>query len=108
MSEREEQAFCWGLAVAVGLLFIATVLPKQLERNADAARARRAEAQELLTVRARGRGKTRTPENQCMHCTGTGECADCGDTCRVCRGRGIQPNNPVLVDRLSKIWNASP
>ena len=105
MNGREEQAFCWGLVVAVGLLFTASFLPKTLERNADAARVRRAEAQELMTVARRGRGKTRTPENQCIHCAGSGECGDCSGECRVCSATGMQPNNPVLLNRLNKLWN---
>jgi hypothetical protein len=49
-----------------------------------------------------------SPEDDCRHCGGAGSCPQCEPgTCRVCKGKGLQPHDDALVSRLSALWDGA-
>ncbi len=56
----------------------------------------------------RKRRRSRSPEDDCRHCTGTGACDECGPSpCRVCTGTGLQPRDEATVYRLTALWDGA-
>ncbi len=54
------------------------------------------------------RRRRRSPEDDCRHCTGSGECEECAPApCRVCSGTGLQPHDAALVSRLAALWDGA-
>ncbi len=54
----------------------------------------------------RKRKRRRSPEDDCRHCTGSGECDECAPSpCRVCKGSGLQPRDSSIASRLNALWN---
>jgi hypothetical protein len=52
------------------------------------------------------RVRRRVPEDACRHCSGSGRCAECTpESCRACRGTGLQPRDATLLLRLTDLWN---
>ncbi len=52
--------------------------------------------------------RRKVAEDACRHCGGNGRCDACTpETCRVCRGTGLQPRDASLVPRLIELWDGA-
>ncbi len=103
MRDRSFADFMVGALACMSVLGFYALL-KESELNAQ---ARRRAAAERWTLPLK-RKKRRSPEDDCRHCTGTGECEDCAPApCRVCSGNGLQPHDAAIVSRLAALWNPS-
>ena len=104
MRDRGFADFMVGALACISVLGLCAVL-KDTEQGVEA--RRRAAAAKWALPRRRKR--RRSPEDDCRHCTGTGECTDCAPSpCRVCKGNGLQPHDAAVRSRLTALWNPSP
>jgi hypothetical protein len=103
MRDRSFADFMIGALACISVLGFYAVL-KESEFHQEE-RKRRAAVKWTLP---RKRRKRRTPEDDCRHCTGTGECTDCTPSpCRVCKGSGLQPHDAAIASRLTAIWDGA-
>jgi len=101
MKDRSFPDFMVGALACISVLGFYAVM-----RDAEAVgETRRLEAQAKWDL-PRKRRQQHTLEDFCRHCSGAGTCDSCGpDTCRICRGTGIQPQDASLVPRLAQMWD---
>ena len=103
MRDRSFADFMAGALACMSVLGFYAIL-KEAELSQE--QRRRQAAQRWALPRKRKR--RRSPEDDCRHCTGTGECGDCAPSpCRVCNGCGLQPHDDAIASRLNAIWNPS-
>ncbi|HYZ17715.1 MAG TPA: hypothetical protein VE591_14995 [Candidatus Acidoferrum sp.] len=101
MKDRTFADFMAGAIACVSVLGFYAVL-KETEFYQEE-RRRRAAERWMLPRRRRRRS---SPEDECRHCSGTGECEDCAPApCRLCRGNGVQPRDPATAARLNALWD---
>ena len=103
MKDRTFADFMIGALTCISVLGLCAVLKEttlyqeQQERRA---------AQKWALPRKRRR--RRSPEDDCRHCTGTGECGECAPApCRVCKGNGLQPHDAGIKSRLTALWDGA-
>ena len=103
MRDRSFADFMVGALACISILGFCAVL-KETEIDQEQ-RRRRAAAKWALP---RKRRRRRSPEDDCRHCTGTGECGDCAPAaCRVCNGNGLQPHDAAIASRLTALWDGA-
>ena len=103
MRDRSFADFMVGALACISVLGFYAVL-KETELGAEA-RRRQAAAKWTLP---RKRKKRRSPEDDCRHCTGTGECEECAPApCRICKGNGLQPHDAGIKSRLTALWDGA-
>ncbi len=101
MRDRSFADFMVGALACMSVLGFYAVL-KETELHQE--QRKRQAAQRWALPRKRKR--RRSPEDDCRHCTGTGECDDCApQACRVCNGAGLQPHDAAIASRLAALWN---
>ena len=93
-------ALAWISVIGVYALLRETELDRQHRRD----QRDRHDAERWALPRKRRR--RRSPEDDCRHCTGSGQCDECAPSaCRVCNGTGLQPHDDALVFRLAALWD---
>jgi hypothetical protein len=103
MRDRTFADFVVGALTCISVLGLCAVL-KETELYHEQ-RARRAAQKWALPRRRR---RSRSPEDDCRHCTGTGLCDECDPSpCRVCKGTGLQPHDESTVHRLTALWDGA-
>ena len=108
MRDRTFADFMAGALACISVLGFYAVLreTEQLHEGQRRAVARRLDAERWALPQKRRR--RHSPEDDCRHCTGRGECAECAPAaCRVCKGTGVQPHDDAIVARLAVLWNPS-
>lgn len=101
MKDRSFADFMVGALACISVLGFYAVL-KETEMLHEQRRRQAAERWSL----PRKRKRRRSPEDDCRHCTGTGECEECAPSpCRVCKGNGLQPHDAAIASRLTALWN---
>lgn len=105
MRDRTFADFMAGALTCISVLgFCALLRETEQQEQRRAARCRH-DAERWALPRKRRR---RSPEDECRHCIGNGECEDCAPSpCRVCNGTGVQPHDDAIVARLAALWNPS-
>ena len=103
MRDRSFADFMVGALACMSVLGFYALL-KETEVYAEQRRRAAAERWAL----PRKRKKRRSPEDDCRHCTGSGECVECApQPCRVCNGNGLQPHDAAIASRLSRLWDGA-
>lgn len=103
MRDRTFADFIVGALTCISVLGLCVVI-KDTELYRESERRRANERWEL----PRRRRRSRSPEDDCRHCTGTGLCAECTPApCRVCRGTGVQPRDAGVAGRLALLWDGA-
>jgi hypothetical protein len=101
MKDRSFTDFMVGALACISVLGVYAVM-----RDADAAYVERRRQAAARWALPRKRRRSRTPDDLCRHCGGSGNCDACGDeSCRICRGNGLQPRDEALVTRLASMWD---
>lgn len=104
MRERSVSDFLAGALACVTLLGFCALV-RENERTREIER-RRSVKRDRWALPARLR--RRSPEDDCRHCEGTGECTECVPSeCRVCDGTGLQPRDPMTTLRLVALWDGA-
>jgi len=101
MRDRSFADFMVGALACISVLgFYAVLKDSELAQE-----QRKRQAAERWAL-PRKRKRRRSPEDDCRHCTGTGECGECAPSpCRICRGNGLQPHDATVTSRLNALWN---
>ncbi|GAC1402721.1 MAG: hypothetical protein NVSMB64_03010 [Candidatus Velthaea sp.] len=101
MRDRSFADFMVGALACISVLGFYAVI-----RDADASVEEQRRLAEARWDLPRKRRRRRTPEDYCRHCGGNGACDACGpQSCRICRGSGLQPHDQSLLPRLSAMWD---
>jgi hypothetical protein len=105
MRDRTFADFMAGALACISVLgFYAVLRETELQHGQRRAQARRHDRDRWALPPKRRR--RRSPEDDCRHCTGSGECGECAPAaCRVCKGTGLQPHDEAIVARLSTLWD---
>ena len=104
MRDRTFADFMAGALACISVLgFYAVLRETELHQGRRREERRRHEAERWALPRKRRR--RRSPEDDCRHCTGGGECAP--SACRVCKGTGLQPHDEAIVTRLATLWDGA-
>jgi hypothetical protein len=103
MRDRTFADFMVGALACISVLGVYAVL-KETELYDEARRRRESERWALPSKRRR----SHSPEDDCRHCTGSGQCDECAPAaCRVCQGTGLQPHDAAIVSRLCSLWDGA-
>ncbi len=103
MKDRTFADFTLGVLGCISVLGVCALISES-ERYREEQRARAAKKWAL----PRKLRRCSTRENDCRHCSGSGDCAECAPAdCRVCRGTGLQPRDAGLVGRLGALWDGA-
>jgi DnaJ-class molecular chaperone len=105
MRDRTFADFMAGALACISVLGFCAVLreTEQLRESQRRAVGRHDAERWALPQKRRRR---RSPEDDCRHCIGRGECHECAPAaCRVCKGTGLQPHDAAIVSRLSTLWD---
>jgi len=106
MKDRSFADFMAGALACISVLGFCAMLRETEHQERRRAERRRHDAERWALPRKRRRRPS--PEDDCRHCTGSGECEDCAPSpCRVCGGTGVQPHDDAIVSRLSALWDPS-
>lgn len=107
MRDRSFADFMAGALACISVLgFYAVLKETELQQQRRRAMAHRHEAERWALPRKRRR--RRSPEDDCRHCSGSGECEECAPAaCRVCKGTGLQPHDDAIVSRLAALWDGA-
>ena len=107
MRDRTFADFMAGALACISVLGFYAVL-RETEVHEDRRREERRRHEAERWALPRKRRHRRSPEDDCRHCTGRGECDDCApDACRICRGTGLQPHDDAIASRLAALWDPS-
>ena len=105
MRDRTFADFMAGALAWISVLGFYAVLRETELQGRRREERRRHDAERWALPRKRRR---RSPEDDCRHCTGSGECTECAPSaCRVCKGTGLQPHDDAIVSRLAMLWDPS-
>ena len=107
MRDRSFADFMAGALACISVLgFYAVLKETELHQDRRRAEAHRHDAERWALPRERRR--RHSPEDDCRHCTGSGECEECAPAaCRVCKGTGLQPHDDAIVSRLAALWDGA-
>ena len=107
MRDRTFADFMAGALACISVLgFYAVLRETEQHQGRRGAVTRRPDAERwALPQKRRHR---RSPEDDCRHCTGRGECDEYAPAaCRVCKGTGLQPHDDAVVSRLAALWDGA-
>jgi DnaJ-class molecular chaperone len=107
MRDRTFADFMAGALACISVLgFYAVLRETELHEGRRREGRRRLDAERWALPQKRRR--RRSPEDDCRHCTGSGECDECAPSaCRVCKGTGLQPHDEAIVTRLATLWDGA-
>jgi hypothetical protein len=108
MRDRTFADFMAGALTCISVLgFYAVLRETELLQGQRREERRRHDAAERWAL-PRKKRRRHSPEDDCRHCTGSGQCDECAPAaCRVCQGTGLQPHDAAIVSRLSSLWDGA-